>query len=91
MDIAQKILTTYNNNADLLKKIITSDESWVYDYDIETKAELSQWKRSEEPRPKTAAQVRSYVKVLLAVFFDCNGVVHLEFLPQGRMINKEYY
>ena len=24
-------------------------------------------------------------------FFDCRGVVHLEFLPQGRTVNKEYY
>ena len=25
------------------------------------------------------------------VFFDCNVVVHHEFLPQGRTVNKEYY
>ncbi|KAA1414165.1 hypothetical protein F0U44_22385, partial [Nocardioides humilatus] len=31
------------------------------------------------------------MKVLLTVFFDCNGVVHHEFLPQGRTVNKEYY
>ena len=30
------------------------------------------------------------MKVLLTVFFDCNGVDHV-FLPQGRTINKEYY
>ena len=55
-------------------------------YDIETKA---QWMRSEEPSLKKAHQVWSNVKVLLTVFFDCNGVVHNEFLPQGRMVNKE--
>ena len=31
------------------------------------------------------------MKVLLTVFFDCNGLVHHEFLPQGRTVNKEYY
>ena len=40
MDIAQELLTTFNNNPDLLKKIITDDESWVYGYDIETKAQF---------------------------------------------------
>jgi len=30
------------------------------------------------------------VKILLTVFFDYNGAVHREFLPQGRTINKEY-
>ena len=40
---------------------------------------------------KKAHQVRSNVKVLFTVFFDCIGVVHHEFLPQGRMVNKESY
>ena len=41
MYIAQKMLTTFNDDPDLLKKIISGDESWVYDYDIETKAQSS--------------------------------------------------
>ena len=36
-------------------------------------------------------QVRSNVKVLFTVFLDYHGVVHQEFLPQGRAVNKEYY
>ena len=39
MDIAQQISMTFNNDPDLLKKFITGDESWVYGYDIETKAQ----------------------------------------------------
>ena len=46
---------------------------------------------NESPRPKKARQVRSNVMVLLTVFFDYHGVVHQEFLPQGRTVNKEYY
>ena len=42
MDIAHEMLTTFNDNPDLLKKIITGDESWVYGYNIETKAKSSQ-------------------------------------------------
>ena len=40
---------------------------------------------------KKARQVRSHVKVMLTVFFDSEGVVHYEFLPQGQIVNKEYY
>ena len=40
---------------------------------------------------KKVHQVRSNVKVLLTIFFDYNGVVQYEFLPQGLTINKEYY
>ena len=42
MDMAQEVLTTFNDDPDLLKKVITGDESWVYGYDIETKTQLSQ-------------------------------------------------
>ena len=70
------MLTTFNDEPDLLKKVITGDESLVYGYDIETKAQSFQWKRPEELKPKKARQVRSNVKVLLTVFFDSNSVVH---------------
>ena len=91
MDIAHGMLTTFNVNPDFLKKAITGHESWVYGYDIETKAQSCQWKRPEEPSSKKPQQVWSNVKVLLTVFFDCNAVVPHEFLPQGRTVNKEYY
>ncbi|XP_018346773.1 PREDICTED: histone-lysine N-methyltransferase SETMAR-like [Trachymyrmex septentrionalis] len=91
VDIAQELLNEVNNDPELLKTVITGDETWVYGYDVETKAQSSQWKLLEEPRPKKIRQVRSNVKVLLTVFFDFNGVVHHEFLPYGRTVNKEYY
>ena len=48
----------FNDYPNLLKKVITGDESWLYDYDIETKSQSSQWKRPEETIPKKA-QVQS--------------------------------
>ena len=41
MDIAQEMLMTFNEDRDLLEKIITHNEAWVYGYvyDIETKAQ----------------------------------------------------
>ena len=90
MNIAQEMLTPFNSDRDLPKKVITGDESWVYGYDIETKDQSFQWKRPEEPRPKKAHKVWS--KVLLTIFFDCNSVVvDNEFWPQGSAVNKEYY
>lgn len=91
MEVAQESLNEVNNDAELLKRLITGDETWVYGYDVETKVQSSQWRRSGSPRPKKARQVRSNVKVMLTVFFDFNGIVHHEFLPQGQTINKEYY
>ena len=42
MDIAKAMLTTFNDDPDLLKKATTGDESWVSAYDIVTKAQSSQ-------------------------------------------------
>ena len=40
---------------------------------------------------KKPHQSRLNIKVILAVFFYYRGVVHSEFLPDGQMVNKEYY
>ena len=68
MIIAQEMLNDVNDDPDLLKKVITGGESWVYGYDVETKAQSSQWKHTESPRLKKARQVRSNVKVFAHCF-----------------------
>ena len=39
---------------------------------------------------RVKSEVRLNVKVLLTVFFNCNGVVYHEFSPQYPTVNKEY-
>ena len=45
------------NDPDLLNRVITGDESWVYGYDTETKAQSSQWKSPGSPQPKKRDKV----------------------------------
>jgi len=33
----------------------------------------------------------SHIKVMLVLFFDWKGIVHHEFVPRGRMVNKQLY
>ena len=87
----QDLLDRSENDKEFLSKIIAGDESWVYGYDVETKIQSSQWTSKTFPRPKKARQVRSKIKVLLTVFFDANGVVHHEYLPEGSTVNQTYY
>ncbi|XP_014476037.1 PREDICTED: putative uncharacterized protein FLJ37770, partial [Dinoponera quadriceps] len=65
--ISGELLDSVRDDPNLLQRVITGDESWVYGYDVETKVQSSQWKLPHEPRPKKARQVRSNVKVLLRV------------------------
>ena len=91
LEIAQDMLDCVESDSNFLNTVITGDESWVYEYDPETKAQSSQWKYPSSPRPKKARQVRSNVKGMLTVFFDSRGVVHHEYAPQGQTVTKEYY
>ncbi|KAG8259209.1 hypothetical protein J6590_108756 [Homalodisca vitripennis] len=54
MNIANEMLESVRNDPNLLQRVITGDESWVYGYDVEIKAQSSQWKLPHEPRPKKA-------------------------------------
>lgn len=65
VEVAQDLLDTTSTDPEFLNTVITGDESWVYGYDPETKAQSSQWKHPESPRPKKARQVRSKIKVML--------------------------
>lgn len=82
-EVAVDLLQTANHDPHLLQQVITEHESWVYSYDPETKAQSSQWKSPAYPHPKKAQQSRSNVKAMLKVFFDHEGVVHLECTPLG--------
>ena len=66
------MLAIFIDDPALLKKVITSDESLVYGYDIETKAQSFQWMRPEEPSSKKALQVK------------CEGFAHCFLRLQWR-------
>ena len=57
------------HDCNFLSRVITGDESWLYDYDPETKQQSSQWKTPSSPRPKKGRQVRSNIKPMLIIFF----------------------
>jgi hypothetical protein len=86
--VSQENLNRPNKDEKFLKNIGTGDETWVYGHNVETKAQSLDVKRVT----KKARQVWSNVKVMPTVFFfDSKGVVHHEFLPQGKTVTKEYY
>lgn len=91
MEVCQDILECIDTEPDLLQRVITGDESWIFEYDPETKRQSLQWKSPGSPRPVKARQSRSQIKLMLIVFFDVRGIVHMEFLPQGTTVNQHVY
>ena len=91
VQVCQDILKQLEITPDLLSRVVTGDESWIFEYDPLTKRQSPEWKSASSPRPKKARLFKSKIKVMLIVFFDVHGIVHLEFLPQGQTINQNVY
>ena len=72
----------------ILGHVITGDETWVYQYDPETKRQSAQWKTANSPQPKKFHRSKSRVKTVLLTFFDIRGIVHYEFVPTGQTVNQ---
>ena len=69
-----------------LHKVRTGDESWVFDYDPETKRQSEEWHTKCSPRPKKACMSRSRVNTMITVFFDSRGIVHKDLYLQDRQL-----
>jgi hypothetical protein len=68
-----------SDDATFLSSVITGDNSWIYDYDPQTKLQSSQWK------------MKSKFKSMLSIFFNIKGIVHKEFVLAGQTVNSAYY
>jgi len=74
-----------------LHKVITGDESWVFDYDPKTKRQSEEWHTKSSPHLKKARMSGSRVKTMIVVFSDSCGIVHKEFAPPGQTVNHAFY
>ena len=88
---SQELFDHLNADENVLKNVITGDETCVYSYDVEANVQSSQWMGKLLPRPKKARQSHSNVKVMCIVVFDWKGIVHNEFVPRGETVNKHLY
>ena len=85
------LIATADNDPDFFKKIVTGDETWCFAYDPTTKRQSAAWVGETSSRPKKLRFQKSRVKNMLAIFFDWQGVIHKEFVPEGETINAVYY
>ncbi len=73
VQICQDNITKLEADPGILSRLIATDESWVFTYDLCTKKADMQWTRPDEPRPRKALRSHSQRKVLLILYFDSHG------------------
>ena len=74
-------LERIENDKNFFKHVITGDETWIFEYDSDTKRQSSEWHTSNSPCPKKARMSKSKIKTMLICFFQSQGVVRKEFVP----------
>ena len=91
VQVCQDILEQLETEPNLLKRVVTGDESWIFRV-RSTHQTAEPWM---EERIVTKTQkgegVQVQNQVMLIAFFDVHGIVHAEFLPLGQSINQHVY
>ncbi|UYV61187.1 hypothetical protein LAZ67_1003759 [Cordylochernes scorpioides] len=72
----QELLDLIQNEPDFLNSVATGDESWMFEYDPESKRQSCAWHTKSSPRPKKARMSKSGITTMIIVFFDIRGIVH---------------
>lgn len=81
-------LRTNPNDERFLKRIVTGDEKWVYYRNPDMR---KQWLDPGQPANPVVKQKSFERKVMLCVWWNFEGVVHFELVPEGLAINAELY
>ena len=90
--VCSALLKRFRSKEDnFLSHLVTVDETWVYYYEPENKAQSCQWVGPGSPRPKKFKTQPSAGKVMATVFWDAQGVIMLDFLAKKSTITGAYY
>ncbi len=74
-----------------LQQIVTGDESSLPTFSPDTKIQSAQWIPLNDRRPHKALRSRTRKSTMITTFFDCNGLIHSEFVPQGETVTADTY
>lgn len=83
------LMEDYGNS--FWRRLITADETPLPHFMPETKRQSMQWIKHGEQPPVHAKSAPSVGKFQVTVFWDCEGVIHIDYCPPGRTINADYY
>lgn len=91
-DLSLAILNKIEVNEEhFLSRIITGDETWIYQYDPESKQQSKQWLPRGSSGPIKFKSQKSAQKVMATIFWDSDGVILIDYLKGQRTVTGAYY
>ena len=91
-ELSTTILTKINFDEEIFwRQLVTGDETWIYQYDPETKKQSKEWLPRGSSAPIKFKSQRSGKKVMATVFWDSEGIILLDFLEGKRTVTGAYY
>ena len=76
-----------NENIPFLKQIMTGDEKWILHNNVE---QNRSWGKQNEP-PPTTPKTGLHPKKVMCIWWDWQGVLYDELLPENQKINSNKY
>jgi len=69
VQVCTELQKAVRHDSNFLSRVITGDESWLYNYDPETKQHSSPWKTPSSRRPKNPPSSQQQHQVSADLFF----------------------
>ena len=75
-----------------ISRIVTEDETWLYGYGPATKQMSMEWRvKGASPPVKPLMQKSISTKVMALMFYDGQGVIHINYLNPGETVTTASY
>ena len=87
VDVCRQLLSN-PNDLRFIKRIVTGDEKWIY---LRNSDNSNQWRYPGQPSKPVVKRGRFDQKVMLCVWWNYEGVIHFELVPNGRTVNSSLY
>ena len=89
---ARQLLKTHKGcNSRVISNLLTGDETWIYMFELQRRADNKQWKRKDKKCPSTAKRTVISKKMLCAIFFNSNGPVVQVPCPSSHTVTGRFY
>jgi hypothetical protein len=90
-NICSDIMEQMTQQSHVLENVTICDETWIFQYDPETKRQSMHWKTPNSLRMKKTRTNKWKVKAMVIAFFDIRGIFMIEWVPEGQTVNQKYY